>query len=370
MSVFEEPEFDHHEEVVFCHDRDAGLQGIIAIHDRTLGPALGGTRMWPYPSDDEALNDALRLSRGMTYKAALADVPYGGGKAVIIGDPRRQKTPALWIAFARFLNNLHGRFITGEDVGTNVADMDFLKQFTPYVAGTTPGGVGDPSPATAWGVFHGIRAAVAHKFGMSELKGLRVAVQGLGHVGFALCRLLNDAGAKLVVADIDERRVQNAVAEFGAEEVGADAILAAPCDVLAPCALGAIVNAETIPQIKAAVIAGSANNQLASPEHAEDLEDRGILLAPDYVINAGGLMAIAQEGPNYDRTKAFERIARIHDTLRDLFKESERLAIPPTRLADRRAKERLERAQRRRASGLNEPFATSQQAELLELALH
>jgi leucine dehydrogenase len=256
MPVFAHPEFDGHQEVVFGHESESGLNAIIAIHNTNRGPALGGCRMWPYASEAEALTDVLRLSRGMTYKSALADLPLGGGKAVIIGDPHTDKSEALFLAMGRFVDSLGGRYISAEDVGVSVEDVDIMARVTKHVAGTCTAGAGDPSPATAYGVLVGIRAAVAHKLGRNSLDGLRVAIQGVGHVGYYLCRQLAEAGAKLVVTDIDREAVRRVETEFHAQPVAPDEIYGVDGEVFAPCALGAVINDETIAQLKASIVAG------------------------------------------------------------------------------------------------------------------
>ena len=249
MDVFSSPAFDDHEQVIFFYDRASGLKAIVALHDTTLGPAVGGCRMWPYASEAEALTDVLRLSRGMTFKAAMAELPYGGGKTVIIGDSRKDKSEALFRALGRAIDSLGGRYYTGEDVGTSPTDMDWAGEETAYVLGCNEGGSGDPSPVTARGVWLGIRAAVRHKLGQHDLAGVRVAIQGLGHVGYNLARLLAQDGARLSVADLDGARVERAADEFAAKPLDVDAILFAECDVLAPCALGGVINDPTIPKL-------------------------------------------------------------------------------------------------------------------------
>ena len=343
MSVFSSSDFDNHEQVVFCHDAASGLKAIIAIHNTNRGPALGGCRMWSYASEAEAVTDVLRLSRGMTYKSALAKLPYGGGKSVIIGDPRLDKSPALFRAMGRAVQRLAGRYIVAEDVGISVPDVEIMERETRHVAGTTAGGAGDPSPATAYGVYMGLRAAVRHKLGRDKLDGLTVAVQGLGHVGAYLCKHLAEAGARLVVTDINEAAVQTAVTEFDAERVTPDEIYAAGCDVFAPCALGAVINDDTLQVLKAKVIAGSANNQLHEPRHGEILRQRGVLYAPDYVINAGGVIDISHEGRDYDKDRAFAHVAEIHDTLLEIFRRAEAEGIATGEAADRIAEERFRR---------------------------
>src|SRR5699024_9635809 len=308
---FEHISFDAHEQVVFCHDRHTGLRGIIAIHNTALGPALGGCRMWPYASEEEALNDVLRLSRGMSYKSAMANLPFGGGKSVIIGDPNKDKTPQLMQAMGRCVDRLGGHYIAAEDSGTSVPDLRAMGEATAHVAGVVPrrgfagGNEGDPSPATAYGVFVGLRAAVAHAFGKDDLTGVRVAIQGLGNVGFRLAGLLHDAGALLWVSDLDENRVRRAMWDFGAVAVDNNAVFDQDVDVVAPCALGAGLNDDSCARIKARVVAGAANNQLADEaRHGEMLRRRGVLYAPDYVLNAGGVIDLAYEGADYDAAKA------------------------------------------------------------------
>ena len=341
MSVFEHHEFDGHEQVVFCHDPASGLKAIIAIHNTNRGPALGGCRMWPYASDEEALTDALRLSRGMTYKSALAGLAFGGGKSVIIGDPKRDKSEALFRAMGRFVDSLGGRYSVAEDVGISVPDVEIMARETAFVAGTRAGGAGDPSPATAYGVYMGIKAAARHRLGVDSLTGLRVAVQGVGHVGYYLCRHLFAEGAELVVADIAQESLERAVREFDAHVAAPDVIAAAAVDIYAPCALGATVNDETLPKLQAKVVAGSANNQLAEARHGEALRRRGILYAPDYVINAGGVIAISHEGPGYDEAKAFAHVAQIHDTLLEIFRRADAQKVATSEAADRLAEERF-----------------------------
>jgi leucine dehydrogenase len=349
MAVFSSPSFDDHEAVHFCHDPDSGLKAIIAVHDRTLGPALGGCRMWAYDCEAEALEDVLRLSRGMTYKAAISGIAYGGGKSVIIGESSTDKSPALFRALGRHVEALGGRYIVAEDVGTSVPDMEIVRSETSHVAGISEGGSGDPSPATAWGVFHGIRAAIAHKLGRDDLAGVRVAVQGLGHVGMILCHHLAEAGAKLVVSDLRDDVVRSAQRTYGATATSLDAIYGQDVDVFAPCALGATVNDDTIGRFKATIIAGSANNQLAEDRHGDALAAAGILYAPDYVINAGGIINISHEGAAYDKAAAFDHCANIHDTLARLFQRAEAENIAPNRMADRMAEERIAQARKTRA---------------------
>ncbi len=341
MEIFAHPEFDGHEQVVFGHDAESGLKAIIAIHNTSRGPALGGCRMWPYASEAEALTDVLRLSRGMTYKSALADLPFGGGKAVILGDPRKDKSEALLLAMGRFVDSLGGGYVTAEDVGISVEDVETIARATRYVAGIRAGGAGDPSPSTAYGVLVGIRAAVAYRLGRNSLDGVRVVVQGVGHVGYHLCRYLDEAGAKLTVTDIDDKAVECVADEFGAKPVAPDAIVGVAGEVFAPCAMGAVIDDQTIGQLKAPIVAGSANNQLAEPRHGVELMRRGVLYAPDYVINAGGVINISHEGPGYDKQAAIDHVSRIHDTLREIFGRAEAAGIPTSEAADRLAEERF-----------------------------
>ncbi len=344
MPVYSSHSFDNHQEIAFWCDPASGLKAIIAVHNLNLGPALGGCRMYPYADEAAALEDVLRLSRGMTYKSALAGLDFGGGKSVIIGDPATDKSPALFESLGRFVNTLGGSYIVAEDVGTGVADMEIVARTTRHVRGTRESGSADPSPATAWGVFNGIKAAVKHRFGRDDLTGLRVAIQGLGHVGIVLAEHLRQAGAELLVSDVDDASVLAAVTRFGATAVPVDAITAAEADIFAPCALGAILDDASIAGMRARIIAGAANNQLAEDHHGEALRRAGILYAPDFVINAGGVINIAHEYPAYDRKAAFDHIAGIYDTLVDLFRRAETEDIATNVMADRMAWERVEAA--------------------------
>ena len=348
MSVFSHPEFKNHEQVAFCCDPDSGLKAIVAIHNTNRGPALGGCRMWPYASDEEALRDVLRLSRGMTYKSAIANLDLGGGKSVIIGNPRTDKSEALLLAFGHFLEGLGGRYIAAEDSGTSVADMKTIGQATRHVAGVVEKEAGagttrsgDPSPATAYGTFVGIKAAVRERLGGDNLEGLKVAIQGVGNVGFRLGEYLRDAGAQLWVTDIYTDHVQRAVAELGATAVATDDIFGLDVDVLAPCALGAVINDNTLPQLRVKIIAGAANNQLAEERHGEELMQRGITYAPDYVINAGGIIDIFYEREGYDREKLLRHIDGIYDTLMEIFARSRADDVPTSLVADAIAEERI-----------------------------
>lgn len=314
MGTLEQMEIAGHELVAYFYDEPTGLKAIIAIHSTKLGPALGGCRVWPYESEAAALNDVLRLSKGMTYKSAAMGLPLGGGKAVIIADPRKDKTPALFEAFGRAVDSLGGKYITAEDVGTDPEDLVAVRRVTEHVVGL-PDTSGDPSPVTAFGIFNGMKACLRHVFDSDDFSGRTVAVQGLGAVGMHLCRHLHEAGARLIVTDISEDRIDKATSEFGAEVVAPDDIYDVECDIFSPCALGAVLNDDTVPRLKAKVVAGSANNQLAESRHADALRERGILYAPDFIINGGGVINVFNElSPGgYVRERAFTRVAQIGD---------------------------------------------------------
>jgi leucine dehydrogenase len=342
MELFDTCQEFGHEQVVFCHNRDVGLRAIIAIHNTTLGPALGGTRMWPYESEEEALRDVLRLSRGMTFKAAVAGLNLGGGKAVIIGDPREDKSEALFRAFGRFIDTLNGRYITAEDVGIDVNDMEFIFQETENVVGVhqAHGGSGDPSPYTAYGSIQGIKAALQKVFGNEDLAQRSFAVQGAGHVGLHLIKQLREQGAKVFVCDIMQDSVAAAV-EQGAEAVGNEEIYDLDVDVFAPSALGAVINEDTIPRLKCKIVAGPANNQLANDEAGNELENRGILYAPDYAVNAGGLMNVSIEFEGWNHERALRMTRTIYYNVSQIFRIAERDGIPTWQAADRMAEERI-----------------------------
>jgi len=333
-----------HEEVLYCHNKDVGLKAIIAIHNTALGPALGGTRMWNYKTDEEALVDVLRLSRGMTYKAAAAGLNLGGGKAVIIGDHKTQKTEGLFRAFGQYINSLNGRYITAEDVGTSEKDMEYVFMETPWVTGISSalGGSGDPSPFTAQGTLIGIKAATKVKLKTDNLKGLRVAVQGLGHVGYHLAHYLNKEGAQVVVADIDQEKVKQLVSELGVKAASPEEILFQDVDVIAPCAMGAVINDQSIEKLKCKIVAGAANNQLAEPKHGQYLKDRGILYAPDYVINAGGLINVWVELEGYKKDRSEEMLFKIYDNLMSVFQIAEEENITTYAAAERMAQRRID----------------------------
>ncbi|AZV44257.1 branched-chain amino acid dehydrogenase [Peribacillus asahii] len=345
MEMFQYLEKYDYEQVVFCQDKQSGLKAIIAIHDTTLGPALGGTRMWMYPSEEAAIEDALRLARGMTYKNAAAGLNLGGGKAVIIGNPHTDKNEAMFRAFGRYIQGLNGRYITAEDVGTTVEDMDLIHEETDYVTGISPafGSSGNPSPMTAYGVYRGMKAAAKEAFGTDSLAGKTVAVQGVGNVAYHLCRHLYEEGAQLIVTDIQQAAVQRAVNEFGAKAVEPAEIYDVDCDIYAPCALGAVLNDETIPTIKAKVIAGSANNQLKNSLHGEQLHEKGIIYAPDYVINAGGVINVADELIGYNRERTLKKVENIYDNITKVFEIAKRDNIPTYKAANRMAEERIAR---------------------------
>jgi leucine dehydrogenase len=345
MKIFEYMEKYDYEQLVLCHDKTSGLKAIICVHDTTLGPALGGTRMWTYASEEDAILDALRLGRGMTYKAAAAGLNLGGGKTVIMGDPRKDKSEELFRAFGRYIQSLNGRYITAEDVGTTVQDMDWVHLETDFVTGVsaTYGSSGDPSPMTAHGVWQGMKAAVKEAYGSDSLEGKTVAVQGLGHVGYYLCKHLNDEGAKLIVTDINAESVKKACEEFSAKAVDPKDIYAVNADIYAPCALGAVINDETIPQFKFKVIAGAANNVLKEERHGDEIHARGIVYAPDYVINAGGLMNVADELEGYNYERAMKKVQGIYGNITKVIEIAKRDNIPTYKAADRMAEERIER---------------------------
>jgi leucine dehydrogenase len=348
--VFKDMRGGGHEEVVFCQDADSGLRAIIAVHSTLLGPALGGVRMWPYASSDEALQDVLRLAEAMTYKAAVAGLPLGGGKAVIIGDPRRVKTANLLRAFGRAVESLGGRYLTAEDVGMTVADMEIVRKETKHVTGTSEksGGSGDPACLTAKGIFYAIETCMKEMYGDSSVQNRTVAIQGVGKVGYQLAELLATADARLIIADTDAQRAMLARREFEAWRVEPDEILQVECDVLSPCALGGVLNRKTIPRLRCRAIAGAANNQLESPADAARLAERRILYAPDYVISAGGIINILvglQGGrKGYDRAKAERLAKRIPLTLQEVFRKARAQGVTTAQAADELAEARLEEA--------------------------
>ncbi|MDP9728708.1 Glu/Leu/Phe/Val dehydrogenase dimerization domain-containing protein [Alicyclobacillus tolerans] len=354
MEIFQYLQTYDYEQVVFCHDEASGLKAIIAIHDTTLGPALGGCRMWPYATEEEAILDALRLARGMTYKAAAAGLNLGGGKTVIIGDAKKDKSEALFRALGRYIQSLNGRYITAEDVGTTEADMNLIHMETKYVTGIskTYGSSGNPSPMTALGVFRGMQATAKLALGSDDLAGKTVAIQGLGSVGYALAEMVKEAGGHLVVTDINEDALKRAQNELGAKVVGIQEIFEADCDILAPCALGAVLNDHTLPLLKCKAIAGSANNQLAETRHGDWLHERGILYAPDYVINSGGVINVADELEGYSEERAKKRVEGIYNIMLELYEVSRREHIPSYQAADRMAEARIEQMRRVRSTFL------------------
>ncbi len=324
--VFGQFSFDNHEQLVFCNDKDTGLKAIIGIHNTVLGPALGGTRMWQYKNEWDALNDVLRLSRGMTYKSAITGLNLGGGKAVIIGDAKTQKTPELMLKFGEFVNSLGGRYITAEDVGMETEDMDLVRTVTPYVTGISEskGGAGNPSPITAYGVFMGMKAAAKFKFGTDDLENRVVYVQGIGNVGESLVEHLTNEGAQVFLTDINQDKLVEVSAKYGATIYRGDNIYAEPMDIYAPCALGATINNDTINQLQAKVIAGAANNQLADENlHGAKLQELGIVYAPDFLINAGGIINVYAELENYGKTDIMRKTENIYNTTLEILTKAE-----------------------------------------------
>jgi leucine dehydrogenase len=329
-----------HEQLVLCQDSASGYRGIIAIHSTVLGPALGGTRFWNYASDDEAIVDALRLARGMTYKNAVAGLNLGGGKSVIIGNNKTTDREMIFRAHGRFVESLGGRYITAEDVGTSTADMDYVHMETDYVSGLA-GRSGDPSPVTAHGVFRAIQASAKERWGSDDLSNKAVAIQGCGHVGYYLAKELHEAGATLIVTDIDADRVKRVVTEFNARAVASDEIYGVKADVFAPCALGAIINDKTIPQLKVEIVAGAANNQLLEERHGIELDSRNIMYAPDYVANAGGVINVYSELAGWTSARSFRKADEIYDTIRKVFAIAREEKIPTYLAADRLAEQRI-----------------------------
>ncbi len=342
--MFDHPSFDAHEGVHVFHDAASGLKAIIAVHSTARGPAAGGCRMWPYASSDAMLTDALRLSQGMSFKNAMADIPLGGGKAVILGDPKRDKSPALFAAFGRAVHSLQGKYYTAEDVGIDVADMQIVRGETPFVAGLDQGAAasGDPSPITALGVYLGIREVAQRAFGSDDLSGRTIAVQGVGSVGGYTCELLAKAGANLIITDIDVPLLNDIAARTGARIVAPDEIYDVEADIFSPNALGAIVNDTTIDRFKVKAIAGGANNQLKTPDMGEKLRQRGILYAPDYVINGGGIINVAAEiSGSYSLDWVHGKVRRLVETLGEVLDEGLRDGVPTNVVADRIARARI-----------------------------
>ena len=343
--VFGQLSFDGHEQVVFCNDKDTGLKAIIGIHNTVLGPALGGTRMWNYANEWEALNDVLRLSRGMSFKSSISGLNLGGGKAVIIGDAKTVKTPELMRKFGEYVHSLSGKYITAEDVGMETKDMDTVREVTPYVTGISEekGGSGNPSPITAYGVFMGLKAASKFRFGSDNLEGKKVLVQGIGHVGEVLVQHLTESGALVTISDINEDRLQQVSSKYGAKIVTGEDVYSAEVDIYAPCALGATINDATINKIKAKVIAGAANNQLANEViHGAILKEKGILYAPDFLINAGGVINVYSELANLTRAQVMEKTENIYNTSLEIFKFAETNNITPHQAAMSMAQKRID----------------------------
>lgn len=347
--VFGQLSFDNHEQVVFCNDKDTGLKAIIGIHNTVLGPALGGTRMWKYNSEWEALNDVLRLSRGMTYKSAVTGLNLGGGKAVIIGDAKTEKTPELMKKFGEFVHSLSGKYITAEDVGMETADMDLVRSVTPHVTGISEslGGAGNPSPITAYGVYMGMKAAAKYKFGSDDLKGKTIYVQGIGNVGEALVSHLAAEGAKVVIADISRARLEEISKKYGAAIYEGNNLYAEEMDIYAPCALGATINDETINILKAKIVAGAANNQLATEQiHGKLLQEKGIVYAPDFLINAGGIINVYAELEGYGKTEIMKKTENIYNTTLEILRDAEVNNITTHQAALRIAQARIDERKR------------------------
>lgn len=351
--VFGQLSFDDHEQVVFCHDKDTGLKAIIGIHNTVLGPSLGGTRMWDYKSEWEALNDVLRLSRGMTFKSAVTGLDLGGGKAVIIGDAKTQKTPELMRRFGKFVDSLSGKYITAEDVGMETSDMDTVRDVTSHVVGISEskGGSGNPSPVTAYGVFMGMKAAAKHKFGTDSLKGKKVLVQGIGHVGEALVGHITEEGGEVMISDINTEKLNAVKDKYNAEIFQGDNLYTADVDIYSPCALGATINDDTVDLLKAKVVAGAANNQLANEEiHGTKLMDKGIVYAPDFLINAGGVINVYGELKGYDRKKTMSQTENIYDTTLEIMARAEKENITTNQAALKIAQARIDERKKENAA--------------------
>lgn len=355
MNLFEEMEFYDYEQVVFCQDKESGLKGIIAIHDTTLGPALGGCRMWTYETEEEALRDVLRLSKGMTYKNAAAGLNIGGGKSVIIGDPKTDKSEALFRAMGRYVESLNGRYIIAEDVGTTEQDMNDMYLETDYVTGSTAraGASGNPSPKTALGIYYSMKRTAKEVLGSDSLKGKKISVQGVGNVAYELCRLIHEDGGQLIVTDINQDAVKRAVDDFDAVSVGINDIYEVEADIFAPCALGAVLNDETIPKLKVKAVCGSANNQLAEGlKHSKMLEDKNILYAPDFIVNSGGVINVADELSGYNEERALLKIKAIYDQMGHVFRIAKEQNISTVEAADHLAEERIDQILKVRSSFL------------------
>ncbi|WP_163652245.1 Glu/Leu/Phe/Val dehydrogenase [Listeria sp. PSOL-1] len=342
--LFSKMEKDNYEQVVFCQDKTSELKAIIAVHSTTLGPALGGCRMWPYESEEAALEDVLRLSRGMTYKNAAAGLDLGGEKAVIIADPKKDKSEAMFRALGRFVESLNGRYIIAEDVGTTVKDMDYIHEETDYVTGVSEsfGSSGNPSPMTARGILAAMKRCAKEAYGSDSLKGKTVAIQGVGNVAFSLCEQLDQEGANLIVTDINQEAVDRVVERFEAKAVAPDEIYQADADIFSPCALGGILNDDTIPKLKVKVICGSANNQLLDiKKHGKMINEKGIIYAPDYIVNSGGVINIADELNNYNHERAMQKIDQIYDQIGKVFEFANTEKITTADAADQIAEKRI-----------------------------
>lgn len=340
MKIFDNLKEHDYEQLIFCHDSKSGLKAIICIHDTTLGPALGGCRIWNYDSEEDAIKDVLRLARGMTYKNAAAGLDLGGGKAVIIGDPATIKSKALFHSFGTYVNNLGGRYITAEDMNVTTDDVEYIHEVTAHVVGLADKS-GNPAPITAFGVYQGMLAAVNEIYGSTDLKNKVVAVQGLGAVGHVICELLNEAGAKLYISDINSEKVNQAATEFNAVAVDPNEIYSIDCDIFAPCAMGAILNKDTVEKLKCKIVAGSANNQLADAEIGELLMKKRILYIPDYVINSGGVINVYEEMKGYNRENAMANAATIYDSVSEIIAITKNKKISTSKAADWLAEERI-----------------------------
>ena len=343
--VFGQSSFDDHEQIVFCNDKDTGLKAIIGIHSTVMGPSLGGTRMWEYKSEWDALNDVLRLSRGMTYKAAITGLNLGGGKAVIIGDSKTQKSPELMLRFGEFVHSLGGKYLTAEDVGMETSDMDLVRTVTPYVTGISEekGGAGNPSPITAYGVFMGMKAAAKFAYGNDVLEDKIIYVQGIGNVGEALVENLTNEGAKVIIDDINQARLEEIRDKYSVEIYNGSNIYAEKMDIYAPCALGATINDSTINLIQAKVIAGAANNQLADENrHGLMLKEKGIVYAPDFLINAGGIINVYAELENYDRMEIIRKTENIYNTTLEILTNAQTRNLTSHQAAFEIAQHRIE----------------------------
>lgn len=350
--VFGQMSFDNHEQIVFCHDKDTGLKAIIGVHNTVLGPALGGTRMWNYANEWEALNDVLRLSRGMTYKSAITGLNLGGGKAVIMGDSKTDKTPEMITRFGQFVHSLSGKYITAEDVGTTTQDMDLIREVTPSVTGVSEGkgGSGNPSPVTAYGVYMGMKAAAKYRLGSDSLNGKSVLVQGIGHVGETLVKHLTNEGAIVSIADISRSRLEEVSKKYNAV-IYEDDVYSADVDIYAPCALGATINDDTVYRIKAQVVAGAANNQLANESvHGKILRERGIAYAPDFLINAGGIINVYGEIVKYAEGEAMRRTENIYNTTLEIFGLADATGITTQQAAMSIAQKRIDDRKKENAS--------------------